>query len=458
MNKVIFVFVAIAMTTAVATTASAQSLQITQVDTGNLLLRGWVDAYVSVSDQSGGFSKVGQTGIEGITADFTAAEREAGELRRLEILDVTANAAGETGIDFLLLIDNSGSMYDSLGDETRMEYARRALNAFITSMAGSHDRAALGAFNTYLHPLARLGASTGELVRSLDRIEEPPSEMAYTELYQALVGFLPELTAATGRKAVIVLSDGEDYPFSRFSGITHPIWEDRTVDTGEVVRRYREEEVTLYAINFSDEQDENLSRIAHETGGMVFEARDSLELTEVYTTIRDSIQQEARVRVRIPSSDTTERNLLVQYNNSSDEITYFAPLLLGSPGAVPWFVPLLVAVATAGGLAALHFLKIESAAKAPEIRVLGAGAPLRLSEEVTVIGSAPDDHLSLAGSPGVDHHHAEIVHDEKKGCYTLISDRPVRVNNTLVKNRKLKPGDVIGIEEATIVFDGEGVN
>ncbi len=445
MKRIFLILAAFSM----AGTLAAQSLQITQIDTGDLLLRGWIDAYVSLSDQTDG--KPLQVNPD----DFAASEREGADTRSLEILNVTADAARETGIDFLLLIDNSGSMYDPMPGETRIAYARRALEAFITSMAGSNDRAALGAFNTYLHPLARLGASTSELIRSLDRIEQPEDESAYTELYQALVGFLPDLASSTGRKAVIVLSDGENYPFSRFSGISHPVWGDTMVSPEDVVRKYREEEVTLYAINFADARDENLSRMAYETGGMVFEARESLDLTSVYNAIRDSIRKEARLRIRIPTANSEERNLTVEYKNTSDEARYLAPLLLGTPGNIPWFIPLLAALAAAGVFAALHFIHFESAAKQPEIQMLGAGAPLTLVDDVTVIGSAPDAHLTLAGNPAVDRHHAKVVHDEKTGRYTLISDRAVRVNNTLVKNRRLKPGDVIGIEDATIIFDAE---
>ena len=187
---------------AAATAVSAQSLRVTQIDTGALLVQGQIDAYVSLTGPEGDLLKSVDPKA------FSASERGADGSRSLEILDVRAEAARETGIDFLLLVDNSGSMYDPFQEGgTRIEYAQQALTAFLGSMAGSGDRVALGAFNTDLHPLARLGASTGEMKRSLVRIERPESESAYTELYAALERFLPELAPATGRKAVIVLSD-----------------------------------------------------------------------------------------------------------------------------------------------------------------------------------------------------------------------------------------------------------
>ena len=427
---------------------SAQSVRVTQIDTAPLLVRGQIDAYVSLGDPESNIAKsVDRTA-------FSASEQRADGSRQLEILDVTAEAARETGIDFLLIVDNSGSMYESFQEGgTRIEYARQALTAFFESVSGSGDRIALGAFNTYLYPLARLGASTGEMKRSLDQMARPESESAYTELYRALEGFLPELSQAAGRKAVIVLSDGENFPFSRFSGTTHPIWGEEVPEPDEVIRRFREEEVTLYAVNFAENRDPNLARIAYETGGTMFEARDSADLTNVYASIRETIRREVRVRIRVPAAPMTERNLTVAYKGASDETSYFAPLLLGAPGGIPWFVLLLVAFAAAAALAGLRFVSFEWAARRPEIQTLGKGMTVALQDDVTVIGSAPDAHLSFAGNRGIDEHHATVVHDPKKGTYTLVAKRRVRVNNTLVKNRCLKPGDVIGIEGATLVFD-----
>ena len=448
MNTRILTTTAIVIATALTSAVSAQSVRVTQIDTGSLLVRGEIDAYVALSGPE-------ESIPEEIDPElFGASERFADGLQPLTIVEVTPDAPKVTGIDFLMLVDNSGSMYETFRDgQTRMYFARQALASFVESVSGSEDRVALGAFNTYLYPLARLGASTGEVRRSLDRITEPDTDAAYTELYAALERFLPELASATGRKAVIVLSDGENYPFSRFSSTTHPVWGDELLSADDVIRRYREEEVTVYAVNFAARRDPDLARIAFETGGAVFEARSSAELSGVYRSIREAIQREIRVRIRVPSATTAERNVTVNYNDGSDERQYFAPLLLRGPAELPWFIPLLVAILAAGGLAALHFLRLESAAEQAQIQAVGTRLTVALQDEVTVIGSAPDAHVSLAGNAGVDHRHATVVRDDRKGTYTLVSERPVRVNNTLVKTRRLKRGDVIGIEGATLVFD-----
>jgi Ca-activated chloride channel family protein len=267
---------------------------------------------------------------------------------------------------------------------------------------------------------------------------------------------LSELTQETGRKAVIVLSDGENYPFSVYSGMTHPEWGEDQLSPDEVVRRFREEGVTLYAVNFADRPDPNLSQMTRETGGEIFEARTASGLGDVYTMIREDIQKEARIRVKIPAAASVERNLIIRYGNEEDKGGYFAPMMLGNPSFMHWLIPLLVIAAAAAGVAGMHLFSFEKPAAEPEIQTIGEGTTVQLREEVTVIGSAPEAHLSLHGNPGIDHHHATVVHNEKRGTFTLVSERPVRVNNTPVRKRILKSGDVIGIEGTTLIFDAPG--
>ena len=424
---------------------AAESIQVTQVDTGDLLVHGTVDVYVAVTGPETAVTSPGA---------WSATERGPEGEQPLDVVDVRAGANEEAGIDFLLLVDNSGSMYDQmLPGERRIDHARRALSEFLRSVTGSRDRVALGAFNTYLYPLAPLGASSAELLRSLDRLEEPPAETSYTELYQAMDRLLDEFVTSSGRKAVIVLSDGEDYPFARHAGVAHPVWGEATVTPEEVIDRYIAEEVSLSAISFADAPDPNLARIADGTGGAVFEASDADELSRVYASIREAIRGEVRVRIRVPSAPTVERNLTLTFEEASDDAEYLAPLLLGAPGSFPWPLALAILLAAGGAVAALHFVSLERPADRAEIQPIGAGRSVALRQGVTDPGSAADADVSLAGTRGVDQHHATVVHDETRGSYTLVADHPVRVNNTLAKRRRLKPGDVITVEDVTLVFD-----
>ena len=160
-----------------AATIAAQTLSVTQTDTRNLLVYGRVDLYLSLTDSQGRL--VTDPEQAAVIAEEILPD---GSQRGLEIVGMLPEAGRLEGINFLLLIDNSGSMYRRFGEDgTRIDYVRTALRHFISGIPGSADRVAMAAFNTFLHPLAPLGASAGELTRALDRIEQPDGESKFTE-------------------------------------------------------------------------------------------------------------------------------------------------------------------------------------------------------------------------------------------------------------------------------------
>ena len=113
---------------AAATSVSAQSVRVTQIDTAALLVRGQIDAYVSFTGPDGDLLS------DFDPEEFLASEQAVDGSRSLEILDIRTEAAKETGIDFLLLVDNSGSMYEVFQKGgTRIEHAQQALAVFLES-------------------------------------------------------------------------------------------------------------------------------------------------------------------------------------------------------------------------------------------------------------------------------------------------------------------------------------
>ena len=92
MRKIIFLIIAASITMSAAT----QDIQISQVDTNRLLLKGEIDIYFTASGTPE-------------SDDFNVSEKTLGELD-IKSFDTAPNR--DSGIDFLLLIDNSGSMYE----------------------------------------------------------------------------------------------------------------------------------------------------------------------------------------------------------------------------------------------------------------------------------------------------------------------------------------------------------
>src|SRR5512135_2853096 len=108
-----------------------------------------------------------------------------------------------------MLLDNSGSMYDSVrGGPTkdpglmRITHAKEAVRSFLTSMTGPGDRVGLADYNTFYHPLVRPGQDRERVAGSLEGILRPQPEEAYTELYASLTLAVREFAAARGRKAI----------------------------------------------------------------------------------------------------------------------------------------------------------------------------------------------------------------------------------------------------------------
>src|SRR4030042_2800312 len=91
----------------IALPLNAESLRISQIDTSTLLLNQEVQVYISVTDDKG-------APVDNITVSrFKIFESADGttyrEIPKINSFKTMANY--ESGINFLLLIDNSGSMY-----------------------------------------------------------------------------------------------------------------------------------------------------------------------------------------------------------------------------------------------------------------------------------------------------------------------------------------------------------
>ena len=161
---------------------------------------------------------------------FSVAESADGEhYTKLPVLGFEPKAGANEGISFLLLIDNSGSMYDApdatpTTDAARMKitHAKAAVRAFLASMTNPKDRVGLVVFNTRYHLLARPTADRERIASLLDQITKPIPDEAYTELYASLKTGSQEFAGISGRKAIIVLSDGENFPYFTHSGKPHP--------------------------------------------------------------------------------------------------------------------------------------------------------------------------------------------------------------------------------------------
>lgn len=422
----------------------SQEFHITQVDASGVLVSGTLDIYVDSGD-GGALSQDELNSLQVIDA-------QAGNL---EIVDIDQQLLVDQGISFLLMLDASGSMYDEYyNGRPRIEEATDALGSFISLTDSSGDASALALFNTGYTHIAGFRDDSRSLNRRLEAVVRPEREEAYTELYNSLAESVDEFQGISGRRAIILLSDGADYPFSQFEGGPNPYFGEQTTSPDEIIQSLQRSGITLYAVNFSDQADPSLARIATESGGALYEARSASQLEAVYQQIRSDILQELRVRVLAPAPQSSNRELELLSGNKRSSARYYLPLLFGEPGqdkGLWWLSPLLFiggAIALAGTLMAYPF---DRRLVQPELACIDNGATVMLQAEKTVIGSDKSAGLTLSGKSGADAQHATIVRGPK-GDFTLQSKRTVFVNNNPAQKRKLKNGDVIRIEGATVVF------
>ena len=443
---------------------SAQMLpaevDITQIDPGRILTRQRVDVYVGVTDPAG-------APAEGLTADnFRLYESSDGErFTEIRSFGFSTVADLDAGITFFLLIDNSGSMYDGIDgeptddpDEMRITHAKRATRIFLDSADHPRDRIGLASFNTFYRNHSSPIESRLQIERLIEEIERPGPGEGFTELYKGIIESSRELGDLRGRKVLIVLSDGENFPFAVHRGEPHPEWGTHVYEHTESIEQLEEDGVSVFAIHFGTEREDNLDTIARSTGGRVYDARDDAELAAVYLDIRERVLREY-VLSYAPTMDPAERKYLqVEYaGQRSAPRSYFAGTILGTAPAElgPWgLLPILLALILWIFIRRLRFQNKRTDANL-EILAGGRAATrmFSLPQGRTVIGGSDNADLTIHGAASMRAQHATVLFDEKTRKYRVESDSEIMVNNQPTSRQTLEPGDVLNIGGTIVVFD-----
>ena len=197
--------------------------------------------------------------------DFTVTEDGA----RREIVDF----APETRPILMgILIDVSGSMQDS------MAMAQKAACGFVDTLRDT-DRAMLVEFNEKVYMLSDLSNDREHLKKVLNTTKA----LGGTALYDALHTSLRRLAKIDARKAIVILSDGDDSQ----SSMTYKklLEEVKTTDT------------IIYTIalggSFGDlDARSKLKELAEQTGGRAFSASKASALEGVYSRIADELRNQ----------------------------------------------------------------------------------------------------------------------------------------------------------------------
>jgi VWFA-related protein len=204
------------------------------------------------------------------------------EQQRVRIYTVGIGEPGkQEPITSVLVLDRSGSMEAPADDNDttpKIAALRVAARRFIQTMSAS-ARTTLLPFGSDVETPAPFSNNKILLTQNLNRVR-PSGETALFDATYAALGTL-EAGRPKGKRAVVALTDGIDNSSRR--------------RVEEVIARAKEMKVPLYMLGFgrSGEIDANvMKRMAKETGGEYFHARNEKSLLEIFESLSTLIHDD----------------------------------------------------------------------------------------------------------------------------------------------------------------------
>lgn len=234
---------------------------------------------VSVQDRQG-------HQVSGLTADrFEIREDNAPR-------PVAALATGAEPLSLVVAVDTSESM-----EGRRFEFARQAVAAIFEAHRPDDDYYVLG-FNDRVFPIAPGSQSIDTVQRGFDRA----MPFGTTALYDAVTTAVDTLRmAANRRRAVIVISDGNDYRRSDGNGST--LAARRFERASRAIERVRRSEARVYAIGIDSPPPPGqspdktfigtaLKQLTDPTGGTTIIVRTDAAVPGAAAAIVDDLRQQ----------------------------------------------------------------------------------------------------------------------------------------------------------------------
>jgi Ca-activated chloride channel family protein len=202
-----------------------------------------VEVYAAVVDQSGN----PVTGLR--RADFTVLEDGTPQA-------LSAFAEGDFPLAVALGLDRSFSMTKLLATEAS------AARTFLGDLR-PQDQSTLVAIGSEVETLAPLSTDRPAQMRALDALKP----WGTTGLHDAIVAAIDAIQSAKGRRALVLLSDGND----RYSSAT----------ANEALDRARASDVMIYPVAIGGARPELFPRLAALTGGRSFQTREPAQLNAI---------------------------------------------------------------------------------------------------------------------------------------------------------------------------------
>ncbi|HEY5611372.1 MAG TPA: VWA domain-containing protein, partial [Thermoanaerobaculia bacterium] len=223
---------------------------------------------------------------------------EDGKPQKIEDFGFSSDLPLSLGV----LVDHSGSMKERIQD------ARQAAIKFFEQIVGPRDRAFFGGFSW---DASKISPLVGDVASLRMQVDTMPEAEGGTALYDAIVSGLYRFRTVPGRKALIIVSDGED-TVSR-------------IPYEEMLTYVRASRVPLYFIgvgmSFVDRAASSKMRgLAAETGGVTYFIKNVESLGETYKQLENELRMQYLITYYTQSSKGDRKYRTVEVKTKRPEL------------------------------------------------------------------------------------------------------------------------------------------
>lgn len=254
-----------------------------------------------------------------VTIPVTVSDRDGkyiGNLRREDFRifedgveqQVTFFSSTEQPLSIILLLDTSAST------ELYLDLIKEAASAFIEQMR-PHDTVLPVSFDGQVRSLVSKGSGDPVLLQVAVHSMRADIKNTGTRLYDAVDAAMHALRNATGRKAIILFTDGEDTgsavtrektleKATELDALVYSIYLDTTAAYDNLPNLNRE----LKMIRHSTPSAQYLKVLAKKTGGRLYEAKSLKMLREAFVATAEELRHQYNVSY-YPKSQAGDRRL-----------------------------------------------------------------------------------------------------------------------------------------------------
>lgn len=217
-----------------------------------------------------------------------------------------------------LLIDVSGSV------DSRFDFEQQAATSFLQhTLRTGFDKAFVEGFNTHTQMAQDFTDNPQLLAASVRKLRDGGGTALYDAVYRACKEkFLKDRSEHPARKAIIIVSDGED--------------NQSEISKAQAIEMAQRAEVIIYAISTDDSGlvlrgDQVLEQLAEATGGRAFFPFKMKDITHSYAAIEDELRSQYVVSYKPADFDADGRYRSIEISSLRKDLQvrarkgYFAP-------------------------------------------------------------------------------------------------------------------------------------